>query len=197
LVSSAAIAQSSTINTHTMASSGYTGGTSTGSGGTAFITFAVHNHSGSAIKLTEVGNWTATAHNGKYSTLYYSATSLSGTVGTFPMLGWDTVSSQEVAGITATTVNTVNSGMEFEIPNNTTYRFAILTTGTNYYSSSSSPNSFTVDGVTLYAGDYQISGSNVGYAATLTPRFFTGYITFEPACTAVFTSEPADVSLCA
>lgn len=179
-----ALAQSTTINTHTMASSGYTGGTSTGSGGTKFITFAVHNASGAPIKLTDVGNWTAVAHNGQNSTLYYSSTSLSGTVGTLPTSGWDTVSSQTVAGITATTVNPVNTNMNFIIPNNTTYRFAILTTGTNYYSSSGSPNSFTVNGVSLYAGNYQIGGANVGYAATLTPRYFTGFITFEPAFTA-------------
>jgi len=177
-------AQSTTINTHTMAATGYTGGTSTGSGGTKFITFAVHNASGSPIKLTDVGNWTATSHNGQTSTLFYSSTSLSGTVGTLPTSGWDTVSSQTVSGITSTTVNPVNTGMNFIIPNNTTYRFAILTTGTNYYSSSGTPNSFTVSGVSLYTGNYQISGSNVGYAATLSPRYFTGFITFEPAYTA-------------
>src|SRR5690606_2402616 len=51
-------------------------------------------------------------------------------------------------------------------------------------SSSGAPNVFTVNGVSLYAGNYQISGSNVGYAATLTPRYCTGFITFEPAYTA-------------
>lgn len=179
-----AIHAQTTINTNLLATSGYTGGTSTGSGGTKFITFAIENNSGTPIVLTDVGNWTATSHNGQTSELYYSATSLSGTVGTFPTIaGWNLVHTQTVTGITATGVNPVNTGMNFQIPNNTTYRFAILTTGTNFYSSSGAPNNFTAGGVTLYTGNYQIGGQNVGYAATISPRYFTGFITFEPAIT--------------
>lgn len=182
LLSSNVIAQSTTINTHTMGTN-YTGNTSTGSGGTLFITFAVENNSGGPIRLTDVGNWTATSHNGQTSTLYYSATSLSGTVGTFPSItGWTAIDVNTVSGITATTVNPVNVNMNFIIPDATIYRFAILTTGTNYYSgTSATPNNFTVGGVSLYTGNYQISGQNVGYAATISPRYFTGSITFEPA----------------
>ncbi|MFT3911070.1 MAG: gliding motility-associated C-terminal domain-containing protein [Ferruginibacter sp.] len=49
-----------------------------------------------------------------------------------------------------------------------------------------SPNTFTDGGVTLACGDFQIGGVNVGYsgtgtALTLTPRYFTGAVTFEPA----------------
>lgn len=177
-------AQSTTINTNLQATSGYTGGTSTGTGGTKFITFVIENNSGTPIVLTDVGNWTNTSHNGQTSELYYSATSLSGTVGTLPTAtGWNLVHTQTVAGITATGVNPVNTGMNFQIPNNTAYRFAILTTGTNFYSSSGAPNNFTASGVSLYTGNYQIGGQNVGFAATLSPRYFTGFITFEPAIT--------------
>lgn len=173
-------AQSTTINTHLLGATGYGGGTSTGTGGTKFITFVVANNSGVPMKLTDVGTWTATSHNGSTSTLYYSSTSLSGTVGTLPTTGWNVVDVNTVSGITATTVNPVNVNMNFIIPDGAVYRFAILTTGTNYYSSSSTPNNFTAAGVTLYTGNHQIGGSNVGYAATLSPRYFTGFITFEP-----------------
>ncbi|MBK8141755.1 MAG: hypothetical protein IPK57_12670 [Chitinophagaceae bacterium] len=48
------------------------------------------------------------------------------------------------------------------------------------------PNTFTGGGVNLKLGDVQIAGQNVGYggsgtALTLTPRYFTGAITFSPA----------------
>lgn len=190
-------AQSTTINTNTMATSGYTGGTSTGSGGTKFISFAVENKGTGAINLTKVGTWSSTSHNGSTSKLYASTTSLSGSIGTLPTSGWTEISSNTVSGITSTGVNLVNDNINYIIPPNTTVRFAILTTSTNYYSSSGSPNAFTVNNVSLYAGNYTINGSNVGYAATITPRYFTGFITFEPACSTAVTQSPVPASACA
>lgn len=191
-----ATAQSSTINTEQMATSGYSSNTSAGSGGTAYITFAIENNSGGDIKLTDVGRYVTSTYNGETSTLYYSETELSGNPGTLPTTGWTEVDENILSGISTSDINPVNVGMEFIIPDGKTYRFALMITGTNYYSSSGSPNTFTVNGVSLYCGDYQINGANVGYGASNTPRYFRGFITFEPACDAKITQQPANQNAC-
>jgi len=185
-------AQVTTINTST--TTGYNGSNSSGTNG--FITFVITNTSGATIKVTEVGNWATTSHNNTTSTLWYTSTSLSGPV-TLAGPTWTSIASNTVTGVTSSGVFPVLPGLNFEIPNNATYRFAVHTSGTNNYTSGTPAiNSFTAAGVTMYTGNYQISGLNVGYAVSNNPRFFTGYITFEPACTAVFTKQPADVGLC-
>lgn len=196
ICSNTALAQSSTINTELMASSGYSSATSAGSGGTKYITFAVENNSGGDIKITEIGRYVTTGHNGETSTVYYSESSLSGNPGSLPATGWVKDDEEVIAGVTSSAINPVNTGMELIIPSGKTYRIAMLTTGTNYYSSSGSPNNFTVAGVSLYAGDYQLNGGNVGYGASNTPRYFRGYITFEPACDAKISAPPTTKSVC-
>ena len=173
-----------TINT-TVGSSGYTG---TNSGGTGQpITFIISNTSPVAVLLTDVGDWTSSTDNGKTFTLYYSTSSLSGTPGTLTTPTWNQIASNTVSGIGSSTlaVNTVISGMNFLIPANTMYRFALHTTGSRRYSGTgpgtASPNTFTSNGVALIVGDFQINSAYVGYGATNSPRFFTGSITFVPA----------------
>lgn len=189
-----------TLNT-TVSSTGYTGTNNSGTNG--FITFVIYNNSGAPIFLTDVGNWTDNSYNNTTSTLWYSSTNLSGTVGTLGAPDWTKVADNTVSGITATSlsVNNVITGMTFLIPDNTTYRFALHTTGTNRYSgftgNPASPNNFSANGVTLYVGDHQISGQNVGYGMTFNPRFFTGSITFEPACSTAIQQQPAPASGCA
>ena len=179
------ISAQTTINT-TVGSSNYTGGTNSGTG--AWMTFAIINNSGGPIILNTVSNWTTTAHNGTTSALYYSTTSLSGLPSSTTTLAtppWNLIKSGTVSGITATGVNTVLTNVNFIIPNGATWRFALTTTGTNWYSSTSAtPNSFTAAGVTLAVGNYQINGMNVGYGYTNNPRYFTGAINFQPACSA-------------
>ena len=170
--------QSTTINT-TIGSTGYNGSNSSGTNG--FITFVVENNSGIAIKITEVGNWATTGHNNTTSTLWYSATSLSGPV-TLSAPAWTSVGSNLVNGVSATGVFPVLPGLNFQIPDGAIYRIAVHTTGVNNYTLGvATPNNFTAAGVTLYTGDHQIAGQNVGYAVGNNPRFFSGFITFEPA----------------
>ena len=163
----------------TTISTGYTGTTNSGTG--FAITFVVENNSGGDILLTDVENYVDASHNGTTSTLYYSSTSLSGTPGAFTAPTWNTVASNTLSGISTAAVQPVITGMSFLIPNNTIYRFALFTTGTNYYASSGATNTFTQTGVSLYVGNYQIAGMNVGYGATNNPRYFAGSITFVPA----------------
>lgn len=188
-----------TLNT-TVGSTGYTGTNSAGNG--FAITFDIENTSSSPILLTDVGDWTSSTDDGKTFTLYYSSTSLSGTPPTtYPAAGWTQVATNTVSSLPSTlSVNNVISSMTFMIPGGTTYRFALHTTGTRRYSGTGagtcSPNTFTASGINLYVGDYQISGSYVGYGATNNPRFFTGSVTFIPAsaCTAPPTAGNAVVS---
>jgi hypothetical protein len=186
LVSSAfGLLGQTTLNT-TVGSTLYTGTNTNGSN--SFITFAVANNSATPIYLTDVGNWTSSVDNGVTYTLWYSASSLSGTPGTIGPTTWSTVATNTISGIASSTlaVNPVFSGLTFLIPAGTTYRFALHTTGANRYSGSStapfpSPSTLTSNGVSLLVGDAQIAGANVGWAATNTPRHFTGSITFVPA----------------
>lgn len=172
----------STINT-VVSGTGYNGNNSSGTNG--FITFVVANNSGAPIKITEVGNWATTAHNNTTSTLWYSATSLSGAAAPLATPTWTSIASNVVTGVTTTGVFPVLPGLSFQIPAGAVYRFAVHTTGTNHYTlGTPTPNNFTTAGVTLYTGNHQINGSNVGYAVGNNPRFFSGSIKFEPAITA-------------
>lgn len=173
-------AQSSTINTLTLGT-GYNG--SNNSGSNSFITFAVENNSGQDLKITEVGNWCQTLHNGTQSTLYYSSTSLGGSVN-LTSAAWNQVVTQTVTGVTGSGIHPVLSNISFIVPDGAVYRIAIATNASqnNYSTGSPSPNNFTIAGMTLYTGNHQFgSNGNVGYASSNNPRFFTGYITFEPA----------------
>ncbi len=179
MFSSQGFAQSTTINT-TVGSTGYNGNNSSGTNG--FITFVLENNSGVEMKITAAGSWATTGHNGTTSTIWYSPTSLSGPV-TLSAPVWTSVTSNVVAGVTAPGVYPVLPNItNFTIPNGAIYRVAIHTTGVNNYTlGTATPNNFTAAGMTMYTGDYQIGGQNVGYAVGNNPRFFTGFVTFEPA----------------
>ena len=194
---SAAWAQSTTINTQTQSSSGYSASTSAGSGGTAFITFVVENNSGGDIRLTEVGRYTTTSYNNTTSSLWYSSTSLSGSVGTLPTTGWTKIDDNTVSGITSSMVNPVNENLTFIIPDGATYRFALQTSSTTLILHPGRLIHLLQQGVSLYCGNYQINGNNVGYGATNSPRYFVGSITFEPACDAKIDTQPITQKACA
>lgn len=158
----------------------YTGNTTTSSN--SFISFVVENNSGSGVLLTDIGNYSTTTYNGKTVTLWYSSTSLSGPV-TLATPTWNIVASNTVSGITTSQINPLITGMSFLVPAGATYRFALHVSGIsiNYASTGSTPNNFSAGGINLYTGNHQISGQNVGYVLTLTPRFFRGFVTFVPA----------------
>ena len=166
-----------------------TGSTYNGSNGcgvgsnSCFITFVVNNTNASGIILTGIGDWTSTTDNNATVTLWQSTTSLSGPV-TLPT-GFTSVATGTISGITTTGINPVLSNLNILIPANTQVRFALQISSNNAYSGSgttaATPNSFTAGGVSLYTGDYQISGAGVGYGGPNYPRSFTGSITFMPA----------------
>lgn len=169
----------------TMGGTNYTG--ANGVGGASTITFVVENNTGGAIFLTDVEHYFQTASNNATITLWYSATSLSGNP-TIATPAWTAITSNTLS-VPANGVVPCFTGMTFQIPNATQYRFAIQSTNSIRYSGATpvpSPSTFTNAGVTLKVGDAQVAGGNVGVGGSFpnaanNPRWFTGLIKFAPA----------------
>jgi PKD repeat protein len=99
--------------------------------------------------------------------------------------GWTLITGPTNVTAAAAGVTNVLSGMNFQIPANTTYRFAIVTSNTqiSYGGTSSVPNIFSAVGVNLLVGNYN---TNIGWASpwdwatwAFQPRFFNGAIHIE------------------
>lgn len=172
-----------TFQTHaqTALSTNYTAGGLTYLTGDAVVTFAIANANAVPVTLTKLDVYaSATSSPGSTTgTLWYSATSLSGAP-TVATPTWTVVAAGSPVAISADGFYTFLSGLSFTIPANTTYRFAFQSSnGVIYGNSTTAPNSFTADGLTLLAGNSQISAANIGYTGafptgTITPRYFYG-----------------------
>ena len=171
------------LHAQTTVTTGLPSSASSGSGAQYFITFALSNTNSYAITITDIAMYRASSSNGNTYTLYYSPTSLSGSAG-FPSSAWTSVTSAVLSSVSTTAIHPTFSNVNFNIPANTTYRFLVQTSGSNlnYGGSSTTNNSFTGGGLSIYRGNYQINGMNVGYWGNSTnPRFWCGSITFVPA----------------
>jgi len=185
-------AQPTTITT--LPNPPYNGGNSLA--GPSNISFVINNTNPYAINLTSISNWCNTTENNSVWQLYYSSTSLTGTSTDVTAAPWIHIATSQPTAVAANGITVLNfPGLNFNIPASTGYRFVLRNTGpgnTRYSGSSAlTPNSFSGGGVELLCGDAQFGGGNVGYSGsginlTLTPRYYTGAITFEPAaaCTA-------------
>lgn len=160
--------------------------------GPAQVTFVVNNTNGFPILLKGVGNYCTTTENNSVWSLYVSSTSLSGPSTDVTVAPWTLVATSAPTAVTATGIVALNfTSLSYTIPAGTQLRFALRNTGPGScrYSGTGAaitPNTFTAAGVTLAGGDFQIGAVNIGYSGTgtgltLTPRYFTGSITFEPA----------------
>lgn len=145
------------------------------------ITFCINNSRSSAVTLKGIDHYMSTSNNNTIWKLYYSATSLSGTPNVTTWTFIDSVAGP--ASISGTGIYGLFSGLNFSIPASTTYRFALQTAASiiNYGGATTTPNSQTSAGISLYRGDYQISSANVGYAGSasappFSPRFFCGTV---------------------
>lgn len=175
----------------TVISTDYTAGGLTFLTGDALVTFSVTNSNPVAITLNRLDCYAATVSTpgSTTGTLWYSSTSLSGAP-TVTSPAWTQIATGSPVNVTTDDFYTFLSGINFSIPANTTYRFAFQSSnGLIYANATTAPNNFTLDGVTLGTGSYQISGANVGYtgaspSGTITPRFFYGELEFSvPVCT--------------
>ena len=174
-------AQIVTVTTGIPNSASSLGGTQAG------MTFVIANNNSYAITIKSMAVYTAAVHSGATFWLKYTATNLSG-----PPVNpttWTPVDTAVAGTITSTAINPVFTSMNFTIPANTTYRFLIhnTTSNFNYGGAATTPNSFTNGGVTIGTGNYTVSSRIVGYSgatptySSFSPRFWGGTITFEPA----------------
>lgn len=165
---------------------------SSGSGANYYITFTISNNNPNPITITSMDVYRGSGANGNTYSLYYSSTSLSGQPSTNTTLSaptWNFITSAVLSNVTTTAIHPTFSNMNFSIPANTTYRFAMQTNASMlfYGGSTTTPNSFTSNGVTIGRGNFQINSLNVGYWGMSTnPRFWCGTIVFTsgPPCTA-------------
>jgi hypothetical protein len=183
-----------TISTQ-VGSTNYTGGN--GLTGNVGVTFVVENASGGPINITQVASQFLVASNNATVRLWYHPTSLSGTTPSVNVAnGWVLVATRTNLPVPVDGITPLFSGLLFQMPAATTYRFALESTvnirysGTGTTTNVPTPSTFTAGGVSLRVGDVQYAAANVGYAVTFTsgngvlnntPRWFTGSITFEPA----------------
>ena len=184
------------VGTHVFAQAPFTLSTATGTNytaangvtGNAAITFAIENTNSTPYVLTDVTVHFSTHSNPTNVDLWYTSTSLSGPA-SIATPAWNKINAAPVVvSVTANDYVPVFTNMNFTIPGNTTYRFAIQSSKDIDYSGASpvpSPNTFSANGINFHVGGAQISGSNVGYGGSFTsptnnPRWFTGAVTLKP-----------------
>ncbi|MEO7924831.1 MAG: HYR domain-containing protein [Chitinophagaceae bacterium] len=159
--------------------------------GPAQVSFVLRNNNGNPVLLTGIGNWCTGAEINSVWQLYYTATALTGTATNVTAPPWTFIATSTPTAVGATGITPINfPGLNFPIPGGTQYRFALRNIGPGVcrYSGTGgilSPATFSGGGVDLLIGSAQISSVNVGYsgsgtALTLTPRYFTGFVTFVP-----------------
>jgi gliding motility-associated-like protein len=181
-------AQTTTLTT--LPNPPYNGGNSLG--GPSQVTFVLNNTNPFPVNLTGVSNWCTTAEIGAIWQLYFTATALTGTSTDVTIAPWTLVGTSTATAVPATGITPLNfPGLSFTIPAGTQYRFALRNQGpgsTRYSGTGTAiaPNTFSGGGVNLHNGDFQIAGLAVGYSGsgtglTLSPRYFTGAVTFQPA----------------
>jgi hypothetical protein len=179
-------AQTTTITTGAPGNTGYAGDIWIGPGST--ITFVVQNNNSHDIILTNLEDFKSTAGPGFPLNpagfyLWYSTTSLSGDPGQIIQPIWSKLGADTAQIVNMVPgYNTVFSNLNFLIPANTTYRFALQCTTGIAYSGNSSPNILTKDSVSLILG----SASNAGFAgnypnSSYNNSYFTGSISFQSA----------------
>ncbi len=186
----------STIN----GASGYTGAGVTQ--GNSCVTFNVENTNPYPIFLDAVEMFKNATFPGTPTTftLWYSSTSLTD-MPTIAKPVWDSIFSSQSSNLSVG-YNTIFNGINFVIPANTQYRFAVQSSNgiafSGTYYTGCSPNTLSAGGVNLILGEAQLNGTSVGWMGSMPnpqigPRWFTGSITFSQAslCTSSITAGNA------
>src|SRR5690554_2930730 len=163
----------------------YTSGTTTFlSSSNVGIVFAVDNSNSYPISITDVGHYTIAGNVSTWSLWYNPTASLTGPPSSVTTAnGWIEVTPSQLATNSgANGIIPVLTGINVEIPANTAYRFALVSSNRiDYGGAAMAPNTFTDEGVSIWVGN---NPNSPGYAGTFpsissnTPRFFYGFITF-------------------
>lgn len=166
----------------------YTGANATGIPGA--VTFGVENTNATSVVLSAVGTYLANTDPSSVFTLWYTPTQLTGAPTINNANGWTQIAAGgSVAPPFTSGIVNVISGMNFSIPGNTIYRFALVSASSAiHYSGTAptpaSPNVFSASGINLLVSD---NSQTPGYAGTApsptgTPLAFTGRVTFQAPC---------------
>ncbi len=196
-------ANSQTISTST--GTGYINNFSVNNPAAQLQTLVIENTNASIRVLTDVTmavgpNASVPAGTAATVKLWYSATSLSGPP-TVTTPTWTQIGTGSFTVPAVVTELTMISGLNFQIPATTQYRFAVEVTGGLRISltPTPTPNIFSSGGVNLKVGDNLIAGLNIGYAglsptpnAANTPTFFGGSVTLVPFVACSGTPAPGN-----
>lgn len=166
----------------TEAGTNYTGGN--GVGGSSSVTFSIRNNNADPMILTGVDAYWQTVNNNTDVVLWYTDISLGGATGGIATPDWQTISSAGPIEVPTNGYYETFTGLNFFIPGNTTYRFAIQSSNGIRYSGASpipSPSVFSENGVDLGVYDADFGSGVIGYGGafptpTNQPRAFTGRV---------------------
>src|SRR5690554_5589039 len=186
-------------NAQTTITTNYTSGTAASLTGNPGVVFAIDNSNSHPITITDVGHYAAAGNTATWTLWYNPTAALTGVPSSVTTAnGWIEVTpSQSATNNGAIGVIPVLTGIQVDIPANTAYRFALVSSsGLNYGGSAMAPNSFTDEGVSIWVGN---NANSPGYTGTFpnltgnTPRSFYGFITFTGEIDDCF--SPGDLSL--
>ncbi|MDX5442395.1 MAG: hypothetical protein LPJ89_01280, partial [Hymenobacteraceae bacterium] len=168
--------------------------------GNSFITFTVENTNSYDIRLTQVDHYFETASDSTIPTLWYTPTSLSGTVN-ISAPAWTSIATGAAVRVPSNNIYPTLTNLNFVIPAGAQYRFALVSSNRITYGGATpvpSPTTLSVNGVNLKVHNATVGGSVVGYSGTFpnssnSPRSFVGRIHFQPTtpCTAPPTAGQA------
>jgi subtilisin-like proprotein convertase family protein len=162
------------------------------------ITFLVENANAQGRILSKIDCAVLATHTNNTYKLWYSATSLSGQP-TVAEPAWTLITTGDPISAATDGIVTVLDNINFAIPGNTQYRFALTTDNGIRYTGTTAgtpnPNTFTSGGFSLKVGSFQIGGASVGYggaftAITNSPRYFTGVVYISPCPSTTSASVP-------
>jgi hypothetical protein len=169
--------QSTTLSTNL----GGATGTAAASGA---IVFGVTNANTYPIAITQLAVYhNHIQNNGRTYTYWYTSSQLTGLPTVNAANGWIQGATSPAINASASAITTIFTNQYLVIPPNTTYRIAMVVNSGNMYFSTTGNNTYSAGNVTIQTGSSTVSP---GYAGTmpspnLTPRFFSGSITFVQA----------------
>src|SRR5690625_4533595 len=160
-----------------------TAGSFSNNNGSGTVTFNFENSNSDDVLITEIKGVTGTSGNVAVE-FWYHPNPVNGTPGVISTAnGWIQVESGSITGVGNTTTTTLQdffTNLNFIVPANTTYGFAVYAAGQRYYTISGN-ETFTDGGCSIHTGtnmSYGGGAPNVT-APTNHPRGWIGSITFE------------------
>ncbi len=153
--------------------------------GSGTVIFNLQNTNSYPIKIKQINGIASTTSTAAVQ-LFYNVTPIAGVQPSISATdGWILAASNSITGITNSTTTVTQpflTGLNFEIPANTTYGIAVFATSQRYSTIAAGTTTISNGGVNL------ITGTNIGYAGntpptapTISPRGWIGDIVFEPA----------------